>query len=110
MTDAIPREPGLQPERTILAWRRTMSTTVVVALAFVKTLPGGGHPWLMGGLVALGGVAVVTVAGLSLRHTRYRNNPAHAGTVPTLLAGLLCLGVVVGAICCGVDLLTVRVG
>jgi hypothetical protein len=44
------RDPGLQPERTRLAWRRTtLSATVAAVLAVRTVLHGGASP---GGLAA----------------------------------------------------------
>ncbi|MFB7916298.1 DUF202 domain-containing protein [Streptomyces sp. NPDC056061] len=63
-----PRDPGLQPERTRLAWRRTtLSCTVAALLAVRQALRGGAGP------VALGAVALSTAAWLGfllLAHRR----------------------------------------
>ncbi|WBB70551.1 DUF202 domain-containing protein [Micromonospora sp. WMMD812] len=54
-----PRDPGLQPERTRLAWRRTaLSATVVTALA-VRLASTGGAPGAV-----LTGIAVLTWGAL----------------------------------------------
>ncbi|MFJ5739028.1 DUF202 domain-containing protein [Streptomyces microflavus] len=45
MTGAADRDPGLQPERTRLAWRRTtLSATVVALLAGRQALHSGATP------------------------------------------------------------------
>jgi uncharacterized membrane protein YidH (DUF202 family) len=63
-------DPGLQPERTGLAWRRTMISLAVVSLAAVRVLPdAGGTGWLVvPGLVGL----VAAIALLVWGEYRYR--------------------------------------
>jgi len=64
-----PRDPGLQPERTLLAWRRTALALVVVSAFATRSLA------LELGPVAgvLGGVGVVVSAlGVASAHLRYR--------------------------------------
>lgn len=39
-------DPGLQPERTELAWRRTHLALVVAALVVVRHPLTSGRPWL----------------------------------------------------------------
>lgn len=61
-------DPGLQPERTALAWARTMMALVTVSAIFLRWLPHHGPPVLL-----LVGVSMVTAAAIYLtqRH-RYR--------------------------------------
>lgn len=44
------RDPGLQPERTRPAWRRTTLPSTVAAVPAVKAALHGGHP-VTGGVV-----------------------------------------------------------
>lgn len=53
------RDPGLQPERTRLAWRRTLLTMTVVTALTVRLAAGGGP---IGALVV--GVVVLIWGGL----------------------------------------------
>ena len=54
-----PRDPGLQPERTVLAWRRTLLALAVGSLVAVRVLPPVLGDWTI--VLALGGLAVVAV-------------------------------------------------
>lgn len=65
---ATERDPGLQPERTRLAWRRTtLSCTVVALLAGRQTLHGGVTP---AGVVALSLSALAWLGFLRVANRR----------------------------------------
>ncbi|MFE5091090.1 DUF202 domain-containing protein [Streptomyces sp. NPDC056638] len=62
------RDPGLQPERTRLAWRRTtLSCTVVALLAVKQALHRGAGP---AGLVAVALSALAWLGFLLVAHRR----------------------------------------
>ena len=73
------RDPGLQPERTRLAWRRTSLAVSVVALLTARLAFSGGT---LGALVAAAaGLGWIAVTAVCFRHAtdRYDRAPAPAG-------------------------------
>ncbi|GAB2947040.1 MULTISPECIES: DUF202 domain-containing protein [unclassified Streptomyces] len=68
MTAAADRDPGLQPERTRLAWRRTtLTATVVALLAGRQALHSGATP---AALVAVALSALAWLGFLTVAHRR----------------------------------------
>ncbi|OCC11198.1 DUF202 domain-containing protein [Streptomyces sp. PTY087I2] len=68
MTAATDRDPGLQPERTRLAWRRTtLTATVVALLAGRQALHSGATP---AALVAVALSALAWLGFLLVAHRR----------------------------------------
>lgn len=75
------RDPGLQPERTRLAWRRTTLTGAVVAVLAAKSALHGG-PSTVGVLAA----ALCAVLWLGLLALAHRRIAALAAARPPVLA------------------------
>lgn len=66
-------DPGLQPERTGLAWLRTASVLGVVVLGFMRFAPGPGPVVVTIGLVCLAPVLVLLVGGRARHRARVRS-------------------------------------
>ncbi|GGM01327.1 hypothetical protein GCM10010129_51090 [Streptomyces fumigatiscleroticus] len=76
------RDPGLQPERTRLAWRRTtLSATVAAVLAAKTALQGGARP---AGAVAAALCCALWLCFLLVAHRRIR--ALTASSTPAALA------------------------
>ncbi|MFD6174843.1 DUF202 domain-containing protein [Streptomyces coeruleorubidus] len=74
------RDPGLQPERTRLAWRRTTLSGTASAVLAVKTALHGGAS--APGLVACALCCVLWLGFLSIAHRRIRALSATATPAP----------------------------
>ena len=66
---ARPFDPGLQPERTALAWRRTALALVVAAVVGIRVLPSLLGVWA---IVPAGAGLILAVVVLVASHRRYR--------------------------------------
>ncbi|WP_330456877.1 DUF202 domain-containing protein [Streptomyces sp. NBC_00820] len=86
------RDPGLQPERTRLAWRRTTLASTVAAVLAVKTSLHGGTT--AGGVVACALCCVLWLCFLGVAHHRIRAlsaSPRPAALTPRhATAAVLC--------------------
>ncbi|MEU2246205.1 DUF202 domain-containing protein [Streptomyces sp. NPDC019224] len=95
------RDPGLQPERTRLAWRRTtLSYTVAAVLAVKQTLHGGATK---AGVIALALSTLAWLGFLLIAHRRVqsmgsaRPHPLEAGGAITAAACTMALAVFAAA-------------
>ncbi|MGI5128794.1 DUF202 domain-containing protein [Pseudonocardia sp. CA-107938] len=92
MITAQPGDPGVQPERTALAWRRTGLTLAAGSLVALHVLPGvGASPWWLlpgiGGLVSA--LAVVVAADRRYRPLARVASAGGAALATTVATGLL---------------------
>ncbi|WP_284740453.1 DUF202 domain-containing protein [Amycolatopsis sp. RTGN1] len=86
------RDPGLQPERTALAWRRTALSAAVTAAVLLRAgLFGASLPGLLAGFGALGLTVVAGWAGLFPRPA-VAPRVLLAITVATSVTGLFAAG------------------
>ncbi|WP_173834737.1 DUF202 domain-containing protein [Kocuria massiliensis] len=67
-----PADPGLQPERTVLAWGRTVLAVGVIGASFLRWVPTFG-PWV----VILSLLAALTSTGIYLTQRRRYRRQSH---------------------------------
>ncbi|GGH99785.1 DUF202 domain-containing protein [Arthrobacter liuii] len=96
-------DPGLQPERTALAWGRTMLALVTASAFFLRWLPTYGPPILM--LPVISGGAALAIYLTQRRRYRARSHGLAGESIEADLPAVLwtafagvalgCLGIVV---------------
>lgn len=100
-----PPDPGLQPERTALAWRRTALTIVVGGVIALRYLPSALGPWTAVLALAITATGVLALRAADRRYRSTRRIFMHTGlltdgrlpllvTIATCCGGLLCLAFV----------------
>ncbi|MEU3412178.1 DUF202 domain-containing protein [Streptomyces sp. NPDC006658] len=68
--EAVVRDPGLQPERTRLAWRRTTLSSAVATVLALKTALHGGPS--AAGVLACAVCCALWLGFLAVAHSRLR--------------------------------------
>lgn len=92
----LDRDPGLQPERTSLAWGRTVLGYLVVATVCLKTAPLAGNSAVFSALVYLG-VAVLVALRRTPRYDRHLRQ-MHTGRSRPPVLEVLALSTVTAAL------------
>lgn len=97
------RDPGLQPERTSLAWNRTALSMLVVAAAWLKT-GAESHRWeiIITGALLLSGAVLAWIVGMMRRNQLLLATAVMAPSSRLLaalaLAGGTCAGVAMASL------------
>lgn len=87
------RDPGLQPERTELSWRRTLLALAVASLVAVRVLSDALGAWAV--VVGAGGLAAAAVLWAVARRRHRVASAVFAGRAPAsaMSGGALLLAV-----------------
>jgi len=91
MTDEEPWDPGLQPERTALAWRRSVLGILIGSVAMVRILPPAVGVWSLWigivGILASTALWVASAARIRRTDRALRTESAlPGGVLPAVLA------------------------
>lgn len=91
-------DPGLQPERTVLAWGRTLLSFLVVSVVLIRWLPHYGQ----GVLIPTGIGVVIALAIYLTQLRRYRSmaHGLHAERVSANVVSVLVLSLAILALSC----------
>lgn len=91
--------PGLQPERTALAWRRTLLAATVVVVLLIRSAVVTPSPAALAGLCAGCAVLAAVAVAAHLRRRRYLRDPTDARPIPVPAAAVVSASVCLTA--CG---------
>ncbi|WP_313810686.1 DUF202 domain-containing protein [Glutamicibacter sp.] len=91
-------DPGLQPERTVLSWGRTLLSFLVVSVVLMRWLPHYGQ----GVLIPTGlGIFVGLLIYLTqVRRYRFMAHGLHAERVPANVASVLTMSLAIVVLAC----------
>lgn len=80
------RDPGLQPERTSLSWRRTAFSTLVVNLLLIRDAVHTHQAWGKGMVLVLVGICSLSATISFLRMRRLRTSGVAGAPHAALMA------------------------